>query len=63
MWPASRAARRPLAQGTLVRVLTPWRSAPVEVFLVYRVGSSRIRRVAAVAELLRERAAEVLSEL
>lgn len=40
--------RTDIAEGRLVRVLPDWRSAPLDVILAYRVGVSRINRVAAV---------------
>jgi DNA-binding transcriptional LysR family regulator len=45
--------REDLARGRLRQVLPKWGSPPVEVLLAYRVGASRITRIAAVLQDVR----------
>jgi DNA-binding transcriptional LysR family regulator len=52
--------RSDLAEGRLVQVLPDWQSPVVDVLLAYRIGASRIRRVAAVMDEVRRAAACVL---
>lgn len=53
-------AKEALESGALVRVLPGWAAPPTEVFLVYRFGHDRIRRVKALIEAAQERVAAFL---
>ena len=52
--------REELAEGRLAHVLPDWSSLPVDVMLAYRVGASRVSRVAAVLEVARDAVIQVL---
>ncbi|WP_299178009.1 LysR substrate-binding domain-containing protein [uncultured Brevundimonas sp.] len=54
--------REDLASRRLVQVLPEWRSPPVDVLLAYRVGASRIGRVAAVLEEARRSVVGILEQ-
>lgn len=51
-----------IAEGRLVHVLPHWRSPPVDVILAYRVGVSRINRVAAVLKEVQRAVTSVLMD-
>lgn len=55
-------ARSDLANGNLMEVLPDWRSPSIDVMLAFRVGVSRVSRVAAVLQEARRAVAAVLSE-
>lgn len=50
-----------IAGGALVRVLPGWASPPTEVYLVYRFGHDRIKRVRAVLEAAQDSVAPLLA--
>ena len=52
--------RADLAEGRLVHILQAWQSPPVDVMLAYRIGASRVSRVAAVLEEARQAVTRVL---
>ena len=52
--------RADLAEGRLVHLLQEWQSPPVDVMLAYRIGASRVSRVAAVLEEARQAVIRVL---
>lgn len=54
--------REDLASRRLLHVLPEWRSPPVNVLLAYRVGASRVSRVAAVLEEARRAVTSVLQQ-
>ncbi|GGE96758.1 LysR family transcriptional regulator [Sphingomonas prati] len=54
--------RDDLLNRRLVHVLPDWRSPPVDVLLVYRVGTARVSRVAAVLEEARRAVVSVLGQ-
>lgn len=49
-----------IAEGRLAHVLADWKSPPVDVMLAYRVGASRVSRVAAALEVARDAIAQIL---
>ena len=53
--------RGEIAEGRLVQILPHWRSPPLDVILAYRVGVSRINRVAAVLKEVERAVASVLN--